>query len=91
MSSKATNLLTGNAEQSAVYRSSEGKNQGKTTYIVLTISRVRSAVYRSKHWKAAIYDRQIAVFFFVIGTETGQNEVFVQLSIKHKPLDSNIL
>jgi len=47
MSSKATNLLTGNAEQSAVYRSSEGKNQGKTTYIVLTISRVRSAVYRS--------------------------------------------
>ena len=32
-----------------------------------------------------------SLFFFVIGTETGQNEVFVQLSIKHKPLDSNIL
>lgn len=32
-----------------------------------------------------------SLLFFVIGTETGQNEVFVQLSIKRKPLDSNIL
>lgn len=47
MSSKATNLLTGNAEQNPVYRSSEGKNRGKASCIVLTISSVRSAVYRS--------------------------------------------
>lgn len=47
MSSKVTNPLTGNAEQSAVCRSSEGKNQGKATCIVLVISSVRSAVYRS--------------------------------------------
>jgi hypothetical protein len=47
MSSKVTNPLTGNAEQSAVCRSSEGKNQGKASCIVLAISSVRSAVYRS--------------------------------------------
>ena len=47
MSSKATNPLIGNAEQSAVYRSTEGRNQGKASCIVLTVSSVRRPVYRS--------------------------------------------
>ena len=52
MSSKVTNPLIGNAEQSAVYRSTEDRNQGKASCIVLTVSSVRSAVYRSKSYKS---------------------------------------
>lgn len=47
MDSTTCNLLIGDAESSPVCRSSEGKNQGKPSSILLTSSSVRSAVYRS--------------------------------------------
>ncbi len=43
----AANLLICNVGLSPVCRSIQGKNRGKASCIVLTISRVRSAVYRS--------------------------------------------
>ncbi|MCR4965105.1 MAG: hypothetical protein K6A41_05565, partial [Bacteroidales bacterium] len=47
MDSTTCNLLIGDAESSPVCHSSEGKNQGKPSSILLTSSSVRSAVYRS--------------------------------------------
>ena len=75
MSSKATNPLTGNAEQSVVYRSSKGKNQGKTTCIVLAISSVRSAVYRSlPNRKRGRKPLESDLFFYVLeGTANAYN------------------
>ena len=66
MSSKATNPLIGNAEQSAVYRSTEGTNQGKASCIVLTVSSVRSAVYRSLLKRERGRKPHVASLFFYV-------------------------
>lgn len=68
MSIKTTNPLTSKAEQSAVCRSSEGRNQGKASCIVLAISSVRSAVYRSLLKRERGRDPHVSNFFFYAPT-----------------------